>query len=121
MSTALRLFLASFGVLNIIAGTWLGWASRQRLSTNILSRSRTAIARTGALSGLAMFFLGLAIVLLATIKVDAWSVLDWIGGVDAAMVLYFAGAAAGVLVGTELQKEAARDARPPIESNGAQA
>jgi hypothetical protein len=68
-----------------------------------------------------MFFLGLAIVLLATVRVDGWSVLDWIGGICAAVMLYFAGAMAGLLVGPDLQKDAARETGPPIGSNGAQA
>ena len=121
MSTA-RLFIASFGFLIIIVGSWHIRAGRSQLSTNALSRSRRAFNQWGILFGLAVFFLGLAVVLLSTIRVDNWSVVDWTFGVCFAVVLYFAGGFLGVLAGTDLQKEeASREAHPPIASNGAQA
>jgi hypothetical protein len=95
MSTV-RLLFVSLALLNVVLVAWLGWARRRRRPANVLSRM-------GVIAKLAVFFLGLAIVLLANISLDAWSieawtVFDWIGGVCAAVVLYSAGVCLGALV-----------------------
>jgi hypothetical protein len=85
----------------------LGWMRHYR-----------SIDKRAVLAWVELSFFGAAVVLLLNTKIGEWSVLDWIMGLGAVMVLYGAGVTASMFVEKLLRRQ--MRTRRTILTNGAE-